>query len=122
MKKILITLMVLVALVVSAEEYSTITCNDGDFTTTNIANQKVTYSGQYGSVTIMPEDGIVISDVTFTNSAAYALTNAAYSIGATIPLNDTQLPLKGVHVPYTAVNFYVQSTGATAVVNFIWHD
>ena len=121
MKKILISFISILVLIVSAQEYSYTTCNDGDFTTTNAANNKVSYSGQYKSVTIVPEDGVVISDVTITNSTSYALTNAAYSVGATIPVNGN-LELSGVHVAYTEVSFYVQSTGSTAVVNFIWHD
>ena len=122
MKTLLIGLMVLTAFVASGINYDSTTANDGGFYTTNAANNIVTYSGKNTSVTIMPEDGIIISQVTITNSTRYAATSTAYKVEATIPLNDTQLTLLGVKNPYETLSLYVQSTAATAVVNFIWHD
>ena len=121
MKKILILTVMLIAFVASAINYDTITCNVGDFTTTNVANQKVTYSGKYGSVTIVPTEGVIMQDITFTNAASYALTNAEYSIDATIPVNAT-LTLLGVKRPYEPINLYFLSTNGATVVDFIWHD
>jgi len=124
MKKILILTVMLIAFVASAINYDTITCNVGDFTTTNVANQKVTYSGKHTSVTIIPDTkGVIMQDITFTNSASYALTNAAYSIDATIPLKANEpLTISGVKNPYAPLNLYFISTNGATVVDFIWHD
>ena len=56
MKKLLGILMIsLIAFVASGINYDTTLCNVGDFTTTNVSDQRITYSGKHTAVTIKTE-------------------------------------------------------------------
>jgi len=124
MNKIIVLAISLTALFASAIVMDTVTCNVGDFTTTNVANQVETYSGKHTSVAIRPDGkGVTLNEVTFTNAASYALTGTAYKIESTIPIaGNTVIQFENIKNAYEPMSLYFLSTNGATVVDFIWYN